>query len=329
MRNRGFTLIELLVVIAIIAILAAILFPVFAKAREKARQTACTNNQRQITTAILMYAQDNDEALPDANSVWGAINVDKGVLVCPSLASKPLAYIYDEHVAGMALGNFNTPADDWVTADGRNDKIDKRHSKKPIASYLDGHVVLGVPPLPENALIPITWTALTTGAAGTNTVTDTYPTGAGSSLICTAGTSGVWGGNAFGTQAITGDGYITYKVNATAIRVMLGLSEVNGSDAPSAWTSIKYALYCSTNNLCQIRESGSAANLASTTPGYDTNTVFKVQRVASKVSYYVNGTLFYTSAVSSTRPLYPDICIADLNAGVVNCKIQAGNTQGL
>jgi prepilin-type N-terminal cleavage/methylation domain-containing protein/prepilin-type processing-associated H-X9-DG protein len=64
--RRGFTLIELLVVIAIIAILAAILFPVFAKAREKARQTACASNLRQWTTAYLMYAQDHDEILPPA-----------------------------------------------------------------------------------------------------------------------------------------------------------------------------------------------------------------------------------------------------------------------
>jgi len=55
-RTHGFTLIELLVVIAIIAILAAILFPVFSKAREKARQTQCINNQKQIATAVLMYA---------------------------------------------------------------------------------------------------------------------------------------------------------------------------------------------------------------------------------------------------------------------------------
>ena len=61
MRNRGFTLIELLVVIAIIAILAAILFPVFARAREKARQTACVNNLKEIVLAALMYAQDYDE----------------------------------------------------------------------------------------------------------------------------------------------------------------------------------------------------------------------------------------------------------------------------
>ncbi len=59
----GFTLIELLVVIAIIAILASILFPVFSRARAKARQTACLSNVKQLTLAIDMYAQDNDETL--------------------------------------------------------------------------------------------------------------------------------------------------------------------------------------------------------------------------------------------------------------------------
>ncbi|MBU2595423.1 prepilin-type N-terminal cleavage/methylation domain-containing protein [Patescibacteria group bacterium] len=64
MKRHGFTLIELLVVIAIIAILAAILFPVFARAREKARQTSCLNNARQQATAVLMYVQDYDETFP-------------------------------------------------------------------------------------------------------------------------------------------------------------------------------------------------------------------------------------------------------------------------
>jgi prepilin-type N-terminal cleavage/methylation domain-containing protein/prepilin-type processing-associated H-X9-DG protein len=71
MTRRGFTLIELLVVIAIIAILASILFPVFARAREKARQTSCLSNVKQIMLSITMYSQDYDETYP---SLW--VDVD-------------------------------------------------------------------------------------------------------------------------------------------------------------------------------------------------------------------------------------------------------------
>ncbi|MCW3095711.1 MAG: prepilin-type N-terminal cleavage/methylation domain [Chthonomonadaceae bacterium] len=69
MKQRGFTLIELLVVIAIIAILAAILFPVFAQARAKARQASCTSNVKQLSLGVMMYIQDYDETFPFWN--WG------------------------------------------------------------------------------------------------------------------------------------------------------------------------------------------------------------------------------------------------------------------
>jgi prepilin-type N-terminal cleavage/methylation domain-containing protein/prepilin-type processing-associated H-X9-DG protein len=68
--RRAFTLIELLVVIAIIAILAAILFPVFAQARAKAHQAACFSNQKQIGHAFMMYVQDYDEAFPMGSQDW-------------------------------------------------------------------------------------------------------------------------------------------------------------------------------------------------------------------------------------------------------------------
>jgi prepilin-type N-terminal cleavage/methylation domain-containing protein/prepilin-type processing-associated H-X9-DG protein len=72
MRRTGFTLIELLVVIAIIAILAAILFPVFSRAREKARQSSCTSNLKQLTSGIMMYAQDYDGSYPMSAFPTGA-----------------------------------------------------------------------------------------------------------------------------------------------------------------------------------------------------------------------------------------------------------------
>jgi prepilin-type N-terminal cleavage/methylation domain-containing protein/prepilin-type processing-associated H-X9-DG protein len=127
--RKGFTLIELLVVIAIIAILAAILFPVFAKAREKARQSSCANNMKQLALGTAMYVQDFDEKFPSGNSgsltgpnvtnpdgwaaqIFGDIK-STGVYKCPDDATAgstplvPISYAENANVSGsVALASF-------------------------------------------------------------------------------------------------------------------------------------------------------------------------------------------------------------------------------
>ena len=100
MKNRAFTLIELLVVIAIIAILAAILFPVFSQAREKARATACISNFKQIGLGYSQYEQDYDETVPCGLVTWGRgigwagqiypYVKSKQVFMCPDDTTRPL-----------------------------------------------------------------------------------------------------------------------------------------------------------------------------------------------------------------------------------------------
>src|SRR5215831_18242522 len=93
--RRGFTLIELLVVIAIIAILAAILFPVFARAREAARKTSCLSNMKQLGLASQMYKQDYDESYADSRSYWADCNLGPN---CGSLIWPGANYYGAEHI---------------------------------------------------------------------------------------------------------------------------------------------------------------------------------------------------------------------------------------
>jgi len=152
MSRRGFTLIELLVVIAIIAILAAILFPVFAKAREKARQSSCLSNVKQLGLAVLSYAQDYDERTPMRWSGPAAPHTAPGatatctyytwpemilpyckseqIFQCPSkqwgqpFSGMQMATAYNwsslagDARAGAAMGTFQTPAEMIMLYDG-------------------------------------------------------------------------------------------------------------------------------------------------------------------------------------------------------------------
>jgi prepilin-type N-terminal cleavage/methylation domain-containing protein/prepilin-type processing-associated H-X9-DG protein len=152
LRESGFTLIELLVVIAIIAILAAILFPVFAQAREKARTASCSSNAKQLGLAVRMYVQDYDERfpfggwLPNGNiGTWEWQNTtapyikNRGIFRCPSTTDEdeqadpkawawnrnPVNYLYNNQ-----LGRDRRPVSDaavlevstnWMLVDGHSD----------------------------------------------------------------------------------------------------------------------------------------------------------------------------------------------------------------
>lgn len=226
--RRGFTLIELLVVIAIIAILAAILFPVFAKAREKARQTACTNNQRQIVTAVQMYTQDHDEMLPEAAEVWGVIGMEKGALKCASAARFANGYVYHGGCSGKALGDVTDPTTYFVTADGKTKgstpyaniatesvDLDARHGGQAIIAYVDGHVqlmkTLPVPEMIPGTVIPsnplkLTGTLFGTGPAynnGPDTYHKAFDGNTGTTYDFSSGNGGIAGMD-FGAAKLLG-----------------------------------------------------------------------------------------------------------------------------
>jgi len=180
--TSGFTLIELLVVIAIIAVLAAILFPVFAKAREKARQTQCINNQKQICVAINMYIQDNDELFfpgdtSGSAAIWTSyINAFMGpaspMFHCPSqedangidaTASNP-DYGFNPNLFGTPIGMINNPAmglmifdltprqtNTSCTLQSLLTDFSSRHGNGTIVSCVDGHVAFVNVPNPRLA----------------------------------------------------------------------------------------------------------------------------------------------------------------------------------
>lgn len=126
--KRGFTLIELLVVIAIIAILAAILFPVFAKAREKARQSSCLSNVKQLAVAAMMYSQDYDETvMPSycAPYYWNQLAApyikNTQIFICPSASNMTVGYGHNHcnlgYAAAVAMATIKFPAETVIFVD--------------------------------------------------------------------------------------------------------------------------------------------------------------------------------------------------------------------
>lgn len=174
-RTRGFTLLELLVVVAIMVVLASLLLPAFSAAREKARQTKCLSNQRDIAMMIHTWVQDHEETYPDAATVWDELKVIPEQLLCPTMEAELLRgkrrddaaprqndYAYSNMLSNKPAGAVKTVTEELLTVDanvssrpqsavavnhGFNvfsapEDIAYRHSDGFIASFCDGHVEL-------------------------------------------------------------------------------------------------------------------------------------------------------------------------------------------
>jgi prepilin-type N-terminal cleavage/methylation domain-containing protein/prepilin-type processing-associated H-X9-DG protein len=343
-KRHGFTLIELLVVIAIIAILAAILFPVFAKAREKARQTKCLSNQRQIALAFMMYAQDNNESLPVATTAWSTINIPAGILVCPDTTTSN-GYGYWNYLSGLALGDpkISSPEQAPLTSDavamttttyltnpstpvtpianiiyaGGSDVV-MRHTSGAISAYVDGHVAYSttVPILPPTVII---WNQ-DANAIGMSVATST-------GTITRSGGDSNGQAHIFGTQILYGDftldfGFGSSRQTTIGVYAITMTSTLWPATIPAAnvtepvWgvgpanegaMAIRVGIWGS-NAFCS---KPTFSDFAGDTVALQNSDTWRIQRSGGSYTVYKNGTSYAT--------------LAGTNAPVVACAMIAGN----
>ena len=171
-RKKAFTLIEILVVIGIIALLAAILFPVLSRARERARATTCMNNEHQIALAILQYTQDHTRRYPQPGGEWttniGLTNgSNSAIFQCPTEGQDDIAgfsdYFFNAELMGVSDVRVRYPSNTLLIGDGvtwgtmssmgplplsvpgenrwiSTDPYAQRHSGGANYAFADGHV---------------------------------------------------------------------------------------------------------------------------------------------------------------------------------------------
>ena len=156
--HRGFTLMEVMVIVVILIGVTIVMVPLFANSRERGRQTACLNNQKQIAAMILLYAQDHEGLLPTSPTVWDTLRAQrlpKDLFVCPTVRKLNLTtlendYVYNDAINGQELGQIRLPSSTMLTADGLSAGGDnicrtqldllERHNNRLNASFVDGHM---------------------------------------------------------------------------------------------------------------------------------------------------------------------------------------------
>ena len=159
-RPGGFSAFEILLVLVIMVLLSSIVFPIFAEARERERQTTCLDQQRQISTAILTWAQDHADTLP-ATDIWSAVNLSPATLICPAAPSLRNGYVYSNTIAGVRLAILRDRRTALLIADGEHtamtdeatvynttrenvaygaDDLRYRHARRVTVAFADGHV---------------------------------------------------------------------------------------------------------------------------------------------------------------------------------------------
>jgi len=336
----GFTLIELLVVIAIIALLAAILFPVFAQAREKGRTSTCLNNERQMMTAVLIYVQDNSESLmPSTGSVWsyylsGATS--NGIYDCPTKQGKGSGsapeYGFNANLLGQSLGDLKSPAIQVALADlpaggekltprytiamGSSDyNIDPRHNNASGANlaFLDGHtdfLPVAAKQKVSDALYLKGWQVdiLTVKdvdwVAGANLQIDHPMPGAGAKITDTGTMGGRWTAGTVSTSTIKRDGWVSWRCDTgNSADNMVGLTT---KSTIASYSDIDFCIYNQGAGLIYNATTPPPGTYINFSMGPNSNIIghfFKIARTGGVVTFSYDGAVKYTVAQPSTLPL--------------------------
>jgi len=320
-RQRGFTLIELLVVIAIIVILAGILFPVIAKARDKARMATCLSNQRQLSIAMVMYTNEHDERMPMASEFWKEVKMGPGITQCPTQGPDVNGYVFNIYLSGVSLGKVVRPDQTMVTMDGKRDSgieidnsapyaantltnrslpnvcylpedADPRHASKFVASYLDGHSSLTA----TTPSMDVEWDAPANVTATYNGYdADAAHTGSTVKVTVVADCLN-WNSKAVSKVGLGAKGMVSFRFADNSTYAAVGIGP---SDCASV-TALNFAIFGKNGTLRFIEGGETDITPTGNTDGvYFATDDFTIERDGLTVNYLKKGRIIRSSTMKS------------------------------